>query len=923
MLEVLLLGPIEVHSGGASLRLAPLERNLCALLALSLGKVLSTERIIDDLWGDRPPAAPRSRVQGLVSSLRRKLGAAVETRQPGYVLKLPETGCDLYRFKQLMRQARDADASAEAAAVLREAQKLWRGEPLEGACAPGLETVRIRLTEMRISQFEELCDVELRLGRHREIVDSLIEATSTYPVRERLHGQLMVALCRSSRRADALQSYVALRLRLAEQYGSDPCSELQELHAKILRDEELSPELEVHSAHELAAHSGTYHAFPAQLPARPNSFVGRFDECAQLSAAMSTVADEPRLLVISGAGGIGKTALAVAWAQDVASGFRDGQIFIDLGGSSDAPMSTDTVMRTVLLSVGVKNEDIPADTQERICLYRTVMCRREVLIVADDAHSAAQVSVLAPPNSKSQILVTCRKQLPSLGVRHSTWTLTLKPLQADAARALLESGIGSRRLSTGGADELVRMCGGWPLMLRLVGAALAARPHQSLRSFIDEVQDRVEQLSVADESRTLAGAFDQAMSGLDPAAVRLFAQLGLLPGATVSLQLVAATAGISAVRARRLLDELVTANLVLETAQDRYWVHALVGRHARRRAESLPDREAVERRILRWYLMVFDAVVRSMTATQPQSVIVEQPEWWPVGPHGDGAEDFMAAEEPNITAIVDWAYQRGDYEVARRLVKLADSCGIHLTESVCELALQSAVRLRDWHAVGESRARLGIVLVRDQHRLGDAKEHLTQASVLLDPADWRLLGLARFALGLLRKQEGNNAEFHSAVEYVLEVFDPGREPMSYAIALLAHAQVCLDFGQKDIARERYAQAMILCQATIGKGSNTFAISPHSMVPLTEKKISTARREVRSFLSSPRVQVQDRAIAQEMVDIGAAACPAPAASAAPQIPAQRRADTVFGAMWSTVIAPEIRRALLPNGGSRVVSRQEGI
>lgn len=912
MLEVLLLGPIEVYKDGENLRLAPLERNLCALLALSVGKVLSTDRIIDRLWGERPPAAPRSRVQGLVSSLRRKLGTAVETRHPGYVLKLPESSCDVNRLEKLTREARDARTSAESAPILREASKLWRGDPLDGGTAPGLEGARTRLSELRVSQFEELCDVELRLGRHREIVDSLIEATSLFPVRERLHGQLMVALCRSSRRADALQSYVSLRYRLADRYGSDPCADLQELHAKILRDEQLPPPCETDNAPKATEADSWAVSRPAQLPARPSSFVGRTRECAQLTAAIASPNREPKLLVISGAGGLGKTALAVAWAHDVAERFRDGQIFVDLGGSgTQEPLSRSAAVRTVLFSLGVDSKNIPSDPHELICLYRTVMCQREVLIVADDADSAAQVLALAPPTSKSQIVATCRKQLPSLAVQHSTSTLTLEPLDTEASLALLESGLGSRRLAHGGANELAVLCGGWPLMLRIVTAALATRPHQTLWSFMDEVGARVEQLSVDDDQRTVAAALDAAISDLDPAVARLFSQLGLLPGATVSLQLVAATAGISLVRARQLLDALTAANLVVETAQDRYWVHELVDRYARRRAETLPDREAVERRILRWYLMVFDAVSRSMDALSPQPLIVEQPEWLPLGARGDGAEAFMAAEEANIGAILEWTHDRGDYEVGRRLLTLADSCGIRLTESACELGLQCAVQLHDWHAVGEARARLGIVLMREQVRLADAAEHLMRATVLLDPGESRLLGLTRFALGYLRRQQGSGTDLNKEIEQALQDLEPGREPMSYSLALLAHAEVCVAANRGDLARERYAQAMILCEATIGKGSRTFAISMQGASAMTSAKIAAAREEVAGFLTNPRVQVLDRTMARNMIDIGAVAGPVAALEPTvmpARIPSQRRGDTVFRAMWSTVLESEAKRSL---------------
>src|SRR4029453_8993325 len=197
MLEVLLLGPIEALVSDQTVSLSPLERNVLAILALSRNAVVSTERIIELLWNGRHPAAPRSRVQGIVSALRRKTGGAVITRYPGYVLDGAWTRTDLDRMHARVQLARQAESVGETARHLREALELWRGDPLDGVSAPGADVDRIRLTELRVNLLEELFEAELALGHHTALVAEIPALLAAHPLRERLAGQLMQALFRS------------------------------------------------------------------------------------------------------------------------------------------------------------------------------------------------------------------------------------------------------------------------------------------------------------------------------------------------------------------------------------------------------------------------------------------------------------------------------------------------------------------------------------------------------------------------------------------------------------------------------------------------------------------------------------------------------------------------------------------------------
>ncbi|HWM02970.1 MAG TPA: BTAD domain-containing putative transcriptional regulator, partial [Actinophytocola sp.] len=394
-------------------------------------------------------------------------------------------------------------------------------------------------------------------------------------LRERLAGQHMTALYRSNRRADALRAYEALRARLAEELGSDPSQELRTLHATILRggggDE--GPERPVRRSFPRRKKA------PAQLPPGVGHFTGRADELRTLTDAMAEPTDEPRVLVVTAAGGLGKTALVVRWAHSVAGQFPDGQVFLDLHGNSRRSVGAEAALEAVLTALGVAHKRMPATLPERVARYRTLLNGKRVLIVADDAGTVEQLLPLVPPTPDSQIVVTTRRRLPGLSTQHAVRELTLEPLPHDAARDLLARILGPDRLRDPAVDDVVRWCGGWPLALRLAGAKLAARPSQPAASFAEELWVADDGLVVDGDPRTVPGALTDALRGLSPAATRLFGRLSRV-GTAMSLQLVAAAAEASVRQARELLDELIAAHLIVENRSGRFQFHDLVRRFA-------------------------------------------------------------------------------------------------------------------------------------------------------------------------------------------------------------------------------------------------------------------------------------------------------------------------------------------------------
>lgn len=250
MLEFRILGPLEVWDGDTALQLGgQRQRAVLALLALHPGEVVPSERLITELWGESPPRTASTALQNAISQLRKTLGADVlETRAPGYALRVDKAAIDACRFEQLLDEARGVEP-ARRAELLREALQLWRGPPLgDFAYESFAQNEAARLDELRLTALEERIEAELELGRAGDLVGELEALVRENPLRERPRGQLMLALYRSGRQAEALQAYQEARRTLVDELGIEPTPALQQLHASILRQESaLQPEAIPHA----------------------------------------------------------------------------------------------------------------------------------------------------------------------------------------------------------------------------------------------------------------------------------------------------------------------------------------------------------------------------------------------------------------------------------------------------------------------------------------------------------------------------------------------------------------------------------------------------------------------------------------------------------------------------------------------------
>jgi hypothetical protein len=312
--------------------------------------------------------------------------------------------------------------------------------------------------------------VELRRGRHAELVGELFVLTAQHPLRERLWSLLIRALNGSGRRADALDAYHTVRRQLADELGIDPSDELQRLYTRVLVGR---------------AQPSMLPPVPRQLPLNVSAFTGRAGELARLDGLLPGRAARTVVSVITGTRGIGKTALALHWAHRMVDHFPDGQLWMNLNGH-DPHMAVQhgLALQRFLRALGVPGRAIPLDVDDRIGLYRSLMDGRRMLVVLDNAVSSQQVRPLLPGAPGSIVLVTSRRRLSGLVADEGALPLGLGLLSRAEAGRLLAARLGGDRIAanSGGVDEIVRLCGGLPRTLTQVAARAATYPQLDLHA---------------------------------------------------------------------------------------------------------------------------------------------------------------------------------------------------------------------------------------------------------------------------------------------------------------------------------------------------------------------------------------------------------------------------------------------------------
>ena len=819
-----ILGPLEVHTADGWVPIGAAKwRAVLTRLLLNAGQIVSTDALVDELWGDDPPARATNLVSIYVLRLRRFIGDTdgqlLRTRSPGYQLRLEPDDLDMQRFAILMAQGQQALAAGEpelAAKLLTDSLSLWRGQPLEDVPSSAFVAAEAeRLDELHLAATELRIEADLACGRYRGVIPELRRLLADQQLKEELWLLLMRALDGAGRRAEALGVYEQARVVIADQLGVDPGREIQQLFQQLLaadrgpppgvtnplaarqqrpkaapitgsqggplpappgsaglaapgrlaRPPASRPRATTEPLAKAAPAAATEPSAvppgsialgtvetgdvvsetapapaepgPMQLPADISDFTGRKQHVSQLCDLLSAsrAGENPGAVpvaLVAGAGGLGKTTLAIHAAHRMRTEYPDSQLYVDLLGAGPQPLAVADVLARFLRDLGEKSAEIPASEEERAALYRTRLNGRRTLVVLDNARDAAQVRPLLPGSASCAVIVTSRSRLSDLvggGLVH------LDVLEDSEALALFSRIVGTDRAAAepDATAELLVACAGLPLAIRICAARLAARDRWTIRWLADRMRDqhrRLDEMRVGDLA--VRASFEVSFASLPPALTpggvapaHAFSLLGLWPGPSIGLSAAAALIGEPEDQVTDAMEFLVDAHLLESSAPACYSFHDLLRVYAAERVvadEPVPVRQDAIARLLAWYLHTASA---ADTLVSPHR---DRPALDPVPPgcvplscaDVASALRWCEAERENLVAATQLAADYGHNDLAwklpvavlgsfDRLSYRAEWISSHL------IALASARRVADRRAEGWTLNNLGMVYSQQQH----------------------------------------------------------------------------------------------------------------------------------------------------------------------------------------------------------------
>jgi len=745
-MRVRLLGPIDVVADGEIRPVPGIRRKaVLAALALPARQVVSTDRLVDIVWGDTAPASAVNSLQNHVGFLRRVLGdrLAIRTQPPGYVLDLGGAATDVEDAEQSIRQGLRASDPEARTKLLQAAVDLWRGRALpEVACLAWFEDQAQRLDQVLLQARQALAESRLAMGQHHEVVAELETLRGEYPLHEEIHRLLMLALYRSGRQADALARYHELRIALDQDLGIGPSPSLHDLHGAILRQD---PSITTPDPVPVtvAAPGG-----PAQLPLSVASFAGRDDELARLDDLLVAAEADPVrstavvISTVSGTAGVGKTALALQWAHRVAGRFPGGQLYVNLRGfdPGEPAMDPADAIRSFLDAFAVPAARIPTGRDAQAGLYRTVLAGKRVLVVLDNARDEQQVRPLLPGSPGCFVVVTSRNRLAGLAAAEGAHPLDLDLPSAAEARAILVRRVGTARAAAEPAavDDIIASCARLPLALAVTAARAATKPALPLAVIAAQLHDDVATLDRfpgGDRATDIRATFARSYQVLSPDAAMLFRRLGLCPGQDTALAAAASLAGLAPPQVRPILDELTRMHLVGEHTHGRYGFHDLLRAYAREQVEahdSDPDRDAATHRLMDHYLHTAHRAATLLSPLRDQVPLAPPHPGVTVAQLGDQghARVWFIAEHAGLLAAVGRAPHRFDeqvWQLATTLYTYLDRYGHpHDNIAIQTAGLTAAQRLGDRRAQAYAHRSLGFAAIQ-LDRFADAEAHNGQA----------------------------------------------------------------------------------------------------------------------------------------------------------------------------------------------------
>ncbi|GAA3767690.1 tetratricopeptide repeat protein [Plantactinospora mayteni] len=680
--RIRVLGPLELRRGDDLVTIgSATQRVLLAKLALGAPEPVTRDSLRGLLQGQYSSGDPTRLLRTHLTRLRRLIEPSGERlilpTPSGYRLVATAEQLDLARLRHLREEARDTSTES-ALELLAQAAELWRGgcDLDELSEDPLLASV----TEEYVTLLRRFAEIARDIGEPERPLPRLRELAGRLEFHEPLHTELIVTLAASGRQAEALAAYQRIRANLREQLGLDPGELLRDAQVGVLQQRWRVPETVArrvnlfppeppggYASTSTFDHDGPHGevgkgSVVQQTPAAPAGFVGREAELARVIAAFDRADHElrhasSRVVLVHGAAGSGKTALAHTAGHRLRPQYPGGQLYADLGGASREPVSPAAILSRFLRALGVPADRIGGDIIEDSSLLRTELAGRRMLVVLDNAGDAAQVRPLLPGAGRSDVLVTSRRLLRGLEVAAS---VPLGTLTATESLDMIAAAAGGDRVAADArsAQELASACGNLPLALRIAAARLASRPSWAISDLVQRLRDESGRLAQLDDGSTsVLASFQLSYDSLSEPARRAFRLCSLHPAQDFGVTAAGALLGMADASAERVLDELLDANMLLQYSAHRFRFHDLLRLYAGKlaEAESAQVRHDALDRLLTSYT---ERVTAAMDWVLPQMVrLAGHPRRESQFPDEDRAAAWLDVEATALVLLAEQAEQ--------------------------------------------------------------------------------------------------------------------------------------------------------------------------------------------------------------------------------------------------------------------------
>ncbi|XVV08839.1 AfsR/SARP family transcriptional regulator [Actinoplanes sp. CA-131856] len=796
------LGPVRAFSGDRELNLGPRQqRQVLGLLLIRAGRDIPVHQFVEMLWGHAAPASAVNSLHRFIGALRRILEPDLPARSQGrwllrrdaaYRLVAPQGAIDLMEFRRLADEAREAESMGfRDVAIARYAEALRQSS---GRCADdGADdahrySVFLSIDAEYATVARDAARAAVAFDRLGEILPAVRRAAEMNPLDESLQARLMLMLAADGRQADAFALFQSVRDALARELGVDPGPELRAAYDEVLQPRQ-RPAAESPARIERVS--------PAQLPRDLPLFTGRRAELERVSTLRRAGEQDGGMpiIAIDGMPGAGKSTFAVHWAYEVAAGFPDGQIYLNLRGEEPGDALT-----ALLSTLGVPEAAVPSGLNAKAALYRSHLAGRRMLVLLDNAESAEQARPLLPGAAGCLTVVTSRRRLTALAAAEGAHLVTLGLPDEDEARQLLTRRLAAVPGDRGAAprealDAIVEACGRLPAALTAVATETGGD--------LDALAASLRRDGGLDAFGGLRTAFAGSYEALPEPAARLFRLLSLHPGPDLAPAAAAALAGLPEREAAPLVARLTGEHLLTAVPPGRFTLHVLLKAYAKELSGRRELDEAGARLFAHYRHSAYEAnrLLRPLLkpiepGERPESVTVEE--------FGDycGAFRWFRAEHRVLRALIERGDGPGVWQLATTMVPFYQWTGLrHEWLATMRAGLSAAERAGD--RLGE--AHMQRCLAGAFYSLGDldeARDRLARALVLFT----ELGALAEQAhvhlnLGLVRSAD--EASFTKALElYERAGYDRGTVAATEGIALSHAAQ-----GRDRSAIDLYERAM--------------------------------------------------------------------------------------------------------------------